>query len=126
MRQADLLVIEDDSPLALLVTETAELEGMSVFHVGTAFDALEYLKNFTPKLILLDLILPDLNGVEVVRKLRSDPRLMHIPVVLWTGYISSPLLLDNKYLFDQVVSKPVKIGELVKDLKKYVGVKVHH
>lgn len=122
MKQADLLVIEDDSPLALLIIDTAELEGMSVFHVGTAFDAFEYLKNFTPKLILLDLILPDLNGVEVTRKLRSDPRLMHVPIVLWTGYINSPLLLDNKYLFDQVVSKPVQIGVFVKDLKKYVGV----
>lgn len=121
MQQVDLLLVEDNEQLAFVVETAAEMAGISVLHAGTASQALEYLGSYSPRVILLDLMLPDLDGVEVARRLRADPHLMHIPIVLWSAYVDSPILRDNRYLFDRIVAKPgARVAEFLESLRVYL------
>lgn len=121
MQQVDLLLVEDNEQLAFVVETAAERAGISVLPAGTASQALEYLGTYSPRVILLDLMLPDLDGVEVARRLRADPHLMHIPIVLWSAYVDSPILRDNRYLFDRIVAKPgARVTEFLESLRVYL------
>lgn len=122
MKPADCLLVEDDDQLAFMMDGAAELSNLSLFRVASAFDAVEYLKTYVPKLIILDLMLPDLNGVELARRLRSDSRVMHVPIVLWSEYTDSPILKNNRYLFDAIYEKPgANVIDFVTGLKAFLG-----
>ena len=79
-----ILLIEDDSMLASMYEERLTEEG---YEVSLAFDgeeALEKAKN-RPNLILLDIMLPKLNGFEVLKKLKESAETRHIPVIILTN-----------------------------------------
>src|SRR4029077_724463 len=83
--RSPLLVVEDDSRSREALSRLLRHVG---FQVETAADgpaALETLKRVSPSLVLLDLMLPGIDGVEVLRRIRGEPRLADIPVVLLSG-----------------------------------------
>jgi len=78
-----VLVVDDDRVIQQLLEVNLDLEGYEV--VGSAGDglqALEMAKKLNPDLILLDIMMPKLDGLEVCRRLKADPKLAKIPVVL--------------------------------------------
>jgi len=86
---AIILLVEDESLVRNLYKIKLE---MSEFEVETAVDGLdgwEKAKELRPDLILLDIILPRLDGIEVLRKLKSDPELRVIPVLMLTNLDST-------------------------------------
>lgn len=78
---ANILVVEDDRSIVRLLKETLQVEGYQVVTVLCGEEAVQYTLRNTPHLLLLDLKLPDMDGYEVVRRLRSHPKSMHIPVI---------------------------------------------
>ena len=83
----ETVLIVDDNPMNLKLERTLlEIEDYKVMTAKSAEDALETLKNFTPKLILMDLQLPGIDGVELTRQLKNDPNYNHIRVLLVTSY----------------------------------------
>ena len=87
MRRMDtLLLIEDDHRLAQMVCEYLQQSGFAVHHSATAEAGLLALSAHTPSLVLLDLMLPDADGLEVCRSIRSLPgALAHTPVLMLTA-----------------------------------------
>lgn len=79
---ATILVVEDSAPLRQLVEKILHTEGYSVVTAGTAADGLHQAVTQNPDLVLLDLTLPDLDGVEVLRSLRSAA---DTPVIVVSG-----------------------------------------
>ena len=82
---ANILVIEDDPDGLLMMQTRLEANG---FVVSSAADGLEGLKRAQeshPDLILLDIIIPKLSGLEVCRRLKSDPQTRHVPIVVITA-----------------------------------------
>ncbi|MGH2795474.1 MAG: response regulator transcription factor [Actinomycetota bacterium] len=78
-----VLVVDDDRVIQQLLEVNLELEGYQV--AGTASDGKEAIKmaeDLKPDLILLDIMMPKMDGLEVCRHLKSDPKLAKIPVVL--------------------------------------------
>src|SRR5688500_7827198 len=80
-----ILAVDDQQPNLTLVTQMLEAEGHVVRTAGTGLSALEAIDRQPPDLILLDVGLPDINGFEVCRRLKHDPRTRLIPVVMVTG-----------------------------------------
>jgi CheY-like chemotaxis protein len=81
------VLIVDDNPMNLKLERTLlEIENYKVLTAKNAEDALETLKNFTPKLILMDLQMPDVDGVELTRRLKSDPQTRMIKILMLTSY----------------------------------------
>ena len=77
-----ILSIEDDAFLSSLVSGKLIESGFSVITAGTGHDGLSKAKLEKPQLILLDIMLPDMGGFEILEKLKSDPETSAIPVII--------------------------------------------
>jgi PAS domain S-box-containing protein len=84
-RSARVLLVEDDTDLARVVIATLERHGMETVHAKTGREAIELSQKTNPDLLVLDLILPEVDGFEVVSWLRRHGRLCDIPMVVYTA-----------------------------------------
>lgn len=82
MEQKKILSIEDDVFLSSLVSGKLIESGFSVTAAGTGADGLAKAKLEHPDLILLDIMLPDMGGYEILEKLKADPKTHDIPVII--------------------------------------------
>ena len=81
-----LLLIEDDHRLAHMVSEYLEQSGFSVQHAANGLDGLKTLQDIAPDMVLLDLMLPDIDGLEVCKRIRALPgALAQTPVLMLTA-----------------------------------------
>ncbi|MFX1569762.1 MAG: response regulator [Promethearchaeota archaeon] len=85
MVKYDLLLIEDDIETVNLLSSYFESLGISCKGVSSGFKGLKELKKRQPKLILLDIILPDINGYEFLKRVKTDSKLKKIPVFFLTA-----------------------------------------
>lgn len=85
MDKKTILLVEDDSFVTEIYETKIRKEGFEVVAVENGLKAVEILKNITPNLILLDIIMPYMDGLEVLKKVKSDERLKKIPVILLTN-----------------------------------------
>ncbi|MFW9989992.1 MAG: response regulator [Candidatus Odinarchaeota archaeon] len=84
-KKYDILLIEDDAETVNLLTNYFKSLGISCQGVLSGFRGLKELSRYIPKLILLDIILPDINGYEVIKKIRTNNKLKEIPVFFLTA-----------------------------------------
>jgi CheY-like chemotaxis protein len=82
---ATILVVEDDDALRRMFEQVLVFDGFKVLSAAHGAEALRILNTITPALVVLDLVLPWVNGVEVLSTMRATPRLAAIPVVIVTG-----------------------------------------
>jgi putative two-component system response regulator len=103
-----LLVIDDDPSVCSFVT-TALTGAADVTSVGTAEAALAAVGEHDYDGALIDNVLPDLMGIELIRLLRADPRTLTLPLVLFTGSDNPELERDARRAgADDYLSKPVE------------------
>ena len=118
---ANILVVEDERVIAKLLKETLQFEGYQVVTVLNGEDAVQYALRETPHLIVLDLMLPGIDGYEVSRRLRSHPKTMHIPIIALSGYGE---LSDKVRAFeigvDDYITKPFQIDELLARIRTQI------
>ncbi len=81
----DILIIEDDAPTLMVLTDFFDIKGISTFGVTTGSKGLEEIQRITPKLILLDIILPDISGYEICKKIKSLERFKNTPIFYITA-----------------------------------------
>ncbi len=87
MAGADILIVDDDPDIRDALSQAFELEGYTVALAQHGRDALSKLRGGTsPKFILLDLMMPVMNGAEFLVELRADPELRPLPVVMVTAF----------------------------------------
>jgi CheY-like chemotaxis protein len=86
-----ILLVEDDAAIRETVSECLTTEGYRVDSAGDGAEALTRLADGErPALVLLDLIMPVMNGAELVARVRSEPRLAGVPMLLMTAAIAGP------------------------------------
>ena len=118
-----LLVVEDDPDLSKLLAEILDAAG---FDVRTARDRAqintEINKPLLPDLVLLDIMLPDADGLQILARLRAHPKFARLPVILMTGKAT---VADVKAGLaagaDGYVSKPFKVSALVAAVDLVLG-----
>ena len=106
-----VLVVEDNLSLRDLYRSVLSAAGRDVIAVEDGLEALRMVASRRPGAIVLDLVLPGLNGREVYRRLKSSPETSHIPIVIITGGDMSDLPLDQSACF--VLKKPITIAQLM-------------
>ncbi len=85
-----ILLVEDEPGIRDSIAECLEAEGYSVGTASNGVEALGWLaREVPPGLLLLDLVMPVMNGVELLEKLRADPRLREVPVILTTAVMAT-------------------------------------
>jgi len=80
-----ILVVEDDEPVRRLIELALVFDGFKVVSASNGAEALRHLNTATPALVVLDLVLPWVNGLEVLATMRDTPRLRAVPVLIVTG-----------------------------------------
>jgi CheY-like chemotaxis protein len=83
------ILIVDDEPAILDIVETyLQVAGYLVIKANSATQGIALAKEVVPDLILMDVMLPDMNGADAVKKIRADLFIAHIPVIFLTGMIT--------------------------------------
>jgi DNA-binding response OmpR family regulator len=107
-----ILLVEDDPALALGLRDTLEFEGFSVVHAERGGQGLSLALNTRPDCVILDLMLPDMNGYEICEKLRVHNAIVPIIMLTARGQEADKIRgLDAGA--DDYVTKPFSVGELV-------------
>jgi PleD family two-component response regulator len=113
MKHARILVIEDDSDTADMLKIFFSSQGASVEIASTGEKAFSAVKEQQPDLILLDILLPDMDGYEIFQKLRSGSNSRHIPILFLTQKNSrSDILSGLEIGADDYLTKPFDLEEL--------------
>lgn len=113
-----ILVVEDDSALREFLC-TALLDEFDVESAVSGEEAIDMAQRTRPDVVLLDVMLPGVNGLDVVRRIRSDPALGGIPVLVMTAFSEIEAGDAEAAGADRFLAKPFDLHELkaaVKDL----------
>lgn len=113
-----ILVVDDEPSILEIITFMLENEGYIVTNAATGMTALEKVLTFKPNLILLDVMLPKMDGIEVAKRLRSNFRTRHIPIIM----VSAKRDIEDKIIgmeigADDYVTKPFSREELLARVK---------
>ena len=117
-----VLVIDDESGFVDAVKMLLEANGYTIISAGNGAEGFDKAVKENPDLILLDLVMPKVNGIETLSKLKSDVRTSLIPVIMLTAKTDREYILDAGRLgaVDYIV-KPVSMQELSASVKKIFG-----
>jgi phosphate regulon transcriptional regulator PhoB len=113
-----IYVVEDEKDLVELLAYNLEKEGYRVLSSLDGVEALKKIPEKSPDLILLDLMLPGVDGLTVCKTLKADPRTAHIPIVMLTAKgEESDKVVGLELGADDYVTKPFSVRELVARVK---------
>jgi two-component system cell cycle response regulator DivK len=117
-----VLVVEDNERSLKLACDVLQLRGYATIAARTGAEAVVVAATQQPALVLLDVALPDMDGVETLNALRANPRTAAIPVVAVTAFAMKgdrERLLESG--FDGYVAKPIDVATFVDDVTAHIG-----
>jgi two-component system phosphate regulon response regulator PhoB len=113
-----ILVVDDELDATELIEANLKMAGFEVRSAGNGAEALRQARAIAPALILLDLMLPEIDGLEVCKSLRRDPNTMAIPIIMLTARASEiDRIVGLELGADDYVTKPFSPRELVLRIK---------
>jgi two-component system cell cycle response regulator DivK len=118
-----ILVVEDNELNMKLLNDVLEAHGYEVMSTGRGQVAVEWARQYQPDLILMDLQLPDLSGLEATRQLKADKKTREIPVIAVTAFAMAG---DEKKALahgcDAYVAKPIVLRDFLNLVAGFIGV----
>ena len=119
----DTVLVVDDAPDSLgFLTETLDAAGYTVLIATDGDSALHLVSQITPDLVLLDAVMPGINGFETCRQLKQDPALLHLPVVFMTGLSETEHVLQGFTAGGvDYVTKPIVAEELLARIRVHLN-----
>jgi DNA-binding NarL/FixJ family response regulator len=123
IRQRSVVLVVDDTPESLsFLTETIERAGMTVLIATDGGAALDLLEHITPDLILMDAVMPGMDGFEATRRVKRDVRFAHLPVIFMTGLTEPEHVVEglNAGAVDYV-RKPIILEELLARVRVHLA-----
>jgi len=116
-----ILVVEDNDLNRRLFCDVLKSQGFAVEPVADGFDALERARQFVPNLIIMDIQLPNVSGLDLIDAIKKDPTLRTIPVLAVTAYAGKG---DEERIRDAgaegYLAKPVSIGPFMQAVRALV------
>lgn len=118
-----ILVVDDELDIMEVATVRLKHLGYEIIPALSAEGALSFLQNDTCDLILLDLLLPKMQGDEFCKKLKSDDKFKNIPIILFTASAIRPSLPEKikEMGADDYITKPFEPEDLIGKVKKFIG-----
>lgn len=123
MNKKKILLVEDDTALATVYQSRLELEGFDVERVTNGEEALSKVVEYQPDLIVLDVMMPKINGFDVLDILRNTPETTNVRVIMLTA-LSQPKDKERAAELgadDYLVKSQVVIGDVVERIKHHLG-----
>ena len=114
-----ILIVEDNEKNLKLVRDVLQVKGYKTVDTTTAEEGIKVAVEKKPDLILMDIQLPGMNGIEALKVLRADPATSAIPVIAVTASVmQQDRTLITEAGFDAYVSKPISIKEFLEAVNK--------
>lgn len=119
----DVVLVVDDSAQSLgMLNEALDREGFQVLVALEGAQALTIARNLPPDIVLLDALMPQMDGFETCERIKADPELRHIPVIFMTGLSDTESILRGFAAGGvDYVTKPIRIDELLARMKTHIG-----
>jgi CheY-like chemotaxis protein len=115
-----MLIVDDNALLAESFARLMRYEGHDVETAGDGAAGVQAARAFRPEVVFLDLGLPDMDGYEVARRLRSDPELEKVLIVAVTGYGQPADKRDaHRAGFEHHLVKPIQLDDVERILREY-------
>ena len=109
-----ILVVDDESDVSELVAYHLKAKGFQVEVVNNPNSGIGMARTFLPDLVILDVMMPDLNGIQICRMLRADPKLKKVPVIFLTAKAEENDRVQGLEIgADDYICKPFSTKELV-------------
>ncbi len=122
MKRNRILVVEDEESLLKLESILLSSKGYSVTGVMDGRSALEEVRANKPDLVILDIMLPEIDGFEVCRQIKEDPSLRHIPVLMLTAKKTSQDMARGEQVgCDAYITKPFKSAKVLDMVQELLG-----
>lgn len=118
MAQHTILAVDDEMDVLLIVKTALECEGYKVITASNGFEALAAAEDQKPDLIVLDIMMPEMNGFEVLDNLRKNDSTLNIPVIMLTGVsemVKKKEALDKGITY--YINKPFDYQQLISKVK---------
>jgi len=116
-----VLIIEDNEKNMKLARDVLQVKGYQTLEAVTGEEGVRLAKEKVPDLVLMDIQLPGINGIDAFKQLRADPKTARIPVVALTASVTPT---DRSAItaagFDAFVSKPINLKEFLDTVKRLV------
>ncbi len=120
--QKKILIVEDEESLLKLESILLTTKGFHVQGVATGTAALKAVAENPPDLVLLDIMLPEMDGFEVCRHIKSSPQTRHIPVILLTAKKTPEDMARGKQVgADQYITKPFKSSMVIASIERLLS-----
>ena len=118
-----ILIAEDEVALLQVLTDKLTVEGFNVLGVKDGKEGLRIALEKHPDLILLDLIMPEMDGLTMLRKLREDKWGKNVEVIVLTNLTDTPTIakIVEEGTFDFLVKSDWKLADIVKRIKERLG-----
>jgi two-component system, cell cycle response regulator DivK len=114
-----ILIIEDNDKNLKLVRDVLQVKGYATIESGTAEDGIRLARERKPDLVLMDIQLPGMNGIEAIGVLRADVATAKIPVVAVTASVMThDRNLITEAGFDAYVGKPINLSEFLDTVQR--------
>ncbi len=122
--KTDRILVVDDAPDNILLIETIlEEEGYEISSADNGFSALSQIDKNPPDLLLLDVMMPGMDGYEVTKRIRQKPELPFIPILLITAHDSASVVQGLDLGADDFIHKPVEMDELLARVRSLLRLK---
>lgn len=120
MQEKEILVIDDDIIAQNMLKTTLSKAGYSVIIASNGEEGINKAKEEPPSLIVLDIMMPGLDGGEVARLLKDDPKTKHVPIIFLSALISKKEEnISSKKDMISLLSKPYSRDKLLNEVAKY-------
>ena len=117
-----VLIVEDNELNMKLFHDLLEAHGYNIVGTRNGIEALDLARKHKPDLVLMDIQLPEVSGLEVTKWLKDDPQLKAIPVVAVTAFAMKG---DEERIrqggCEAYISKPISVAKFVETVKSYIG-----
>ena len=122
MSNKRILVVEDEESLLILESILLTSKGYDVQGSTNGQEALDMLAESQPDLILLDIMLPNMDGFEVCRRIKEAPETRHIPVIMLTAKKSrEDMAKGHEVGADWYITKPFKSANVVETIQRFLN-----
>ena len=116
-----ILVADDETDIIEVVEMLLSSEGYEVIKAHDGLEALEVVRNVIPDLIILDIMMPEIDGVEVCKRMRMMEKIKNIPIIMFSAKLSA---IDKKESFDAgadgFITKPFNARGFISGIKTYL------
>lgn len=113
-----ILIVEDESGVRAALAMILEMEGFAVRQAADGRQGLHCLIESIPDVLITDYMMPYMNGMEMIREIRSKPDLSTLPIVMLTAAIPSEA--DARSMIDVLIMKPVELPYLIETVQTLI------